>query len=415
MEPFSEVTALYTYGGELVVGGDFTQAGSQAVTGMAIWNKPPDPARHCPAENAEDGEYISRVQVADIDVSSYGYGYTDRYVWLINNGYSYVTIGQSYPFTITGTGTTSGDACGIWVDWNQDLDFDDPGESFTPSGSPGAGPYTGNIQVPLDCPGGPCLLRIRLSGEGVPPDPCLSSPYAGEVEDYRLIVNTTACGASGGCNGFAGAGSHYIEQVEEVGGSFLVSSSCDGYSDFYDYDSIPLPINAPDPIVLGISTSVEGDSPGNQGGGWVDWNNDLDFEDAGEAIDLAGSGTYLTLFLMAPEGLTPGEYRLRIRVTYNADPSNPCGYESTGEVEDYRIFAFSTTCCIPPTVGDIDQSGAVDITDVSVLIDNQFLTLTPLICEDEGDCDLSGAVDITDISVLIDNQFLTLTPLPPCP
>jgi thrombospondin type 3 repeat protein len=72
-------------------------------------------------------------------------------------------------------------------------------------------------------------------------------------------------------------------------------------------------------------------------------------------------------------------------------------------------------CCIPPTVGDIDQSGVVDITDISVLIDNQFLTLTPLACEAEGDLDLSGVVDITDVSVLIDNQFLTLTPLPPCP
>jgi len=74
-----------------------------------------------------------------------------------------------------------------------------------------------------------------------------------------------------------------------------------------------------------------------------------------------------------------------------------------------------TTCCLPPTVGDADQSGGVDITDISVLIDNQFLTLTPLVCEVEGDVDYSGVVDITDLSILIDNQFLTLTPLPPCP
>jgi len=79
------------------------------------------------------------------------------------------------------------------------------------------------------------------------------------------------------------------------------------------------------------------------------------------------------------------------------------------------VVSFVGSCCLPPTVGDCDQSGVVDITDVSVLIDNQFLTLTPLVCEDEGDCDLSGVVDITDVSVLIDNQFLTLTPLPPCP
>jgi len=72
-------------------------------------------------------------------------------------------------------------------------------------------------------------------------------------------------------------------------------------------------------------------------------------------------------------------------------------------------------CCLPPTVGDVDQSGGVDITDISVLIDNQFLTLTPLVCETEGDVDFSGVVDVTDVSILIDNQFLTLTPLPACP
>jgi hypothetical protein len=80
-----------------------------------------------------------------------------------------------------------------------------------------------------------------------------------------------------------------------------------------------------------------------------------------------------------------------------------------------NVRGCSFGCCLPPTVGDVDQSGAVDITDISVLIDNQFLTLTPLVCEDEGDVDYSGVVDITDLSVLIDNQFLTLTPLGPCP
>jgi len=73
------------------------------------------------------------------------------------------------------------------------------------------------------------------------------------------------------------------------------------------------------------------------------------------------------------------------------------------------------SCCLPPTVSDVNQSGNVDITDISVMIDHQFLTLVPLVCDAEGDLDFSGEVDITDLSLMIDNQFLTLTPLPPCP
>ncbi len=79
------------------------------------------------------------------------------------------------------------------------------------------------------------------------------------------------------------------------------------------------------------------------------------------------------------------------------------------------LIAEKIGCCIPPTVGDIDQSGVVDITDISMLVDNQFITLTPLVCEAEGDVDFSGGVDVTDLSMIIDNQFLTLTPLDPCP
>lgn len=76
-----------------------------------------------------------------------------------------------------------------------------------------------------------------------------------------------------------------------------------------------------------------------------------------------------------------------------------------------------TVNCCQGSTGNVNCSpdDAVDITDIQVMIDNLFLTLAPLCCEDEADTDLSGIVDITDLQLLIDNQFLTLTPLPDCP
>lgn len=72
-------------------------------------------------------------------------------------------------------------------------------------------------------------------------------------------------------------------------------------------------------------------------------------------------------------------------------------------------------CCLPPTVGDVDQSGSVDITDLQVMIDHQFLTLAPLVCDEEGDVDFSLAIDITDLQVMIDYQYISLSEFPPCP
>ncbi len=117
----------------------------------------------------------------------------------------------------------------------------------------------------------------------------------------------------------------------------------------------------------------------------------------------------------------------------SGDPDDwPLGHGPQGDV--IRIYNHvrcvrdvavtpDTACCTGTTVGDIDQSGDVDISDIQLLIDNQFLTLTPLQCDEEGNINYPDSgyettdslIDITDLQLLIDSQFLSLAPLPPCP
>jgi hypothetical protein len=63
------------------------------------------------------------------------------------------------------------------------------------------------------------------------------------------------------------------------------------------------------------------------------------------------------------------------------------------------------------TLGDLDYNHTADITDLQILIDNQFLTLAPIypefIADVTGDCQ----ADIADISRFVDHLFLTLGPL----
>ncbi len=73
------------------------------------------------------------------------------------------------------------------------------------------------------------------------------------------------------------------------------------------------------------------------------------------------------------------------------------------------------SCCIGTTGNvDCDPLDGVDIGDLTTLIDNLFITFTPLCCEAEANCDGAGGVDIGDLTALIDNLFITFTPLAAC-
>ncbi len=76
-------------------------------------------------------------------------------------------------------------------------------------------------------------------------------------------------------------------------------------------------------------------------------------------------------------------------------------------------------CCCLSSVGnvDCDASDGVDIGDLTTLIDNLFITFTPLCCAVESNCDGAGsaeAPDIGDLTALINNLFVTFEALPAC-
>ena len=141
---------------------------------------------YCDAGSQICDEYIENVTFGSINNSSDcsdGLGYAN-YTNLSTNLY----LGSSQAITVNnGTAAYTQDQCGIWVDWNQDGDFGDAGETITVTGTPGTGPYTANIIPPADALLGATTIRIRIAYVGVV-DPC-GTPFFGEVEDYTIIVN----------------------------------------------------------------------------------------------------------------------------------------------------------------------------------------------------------------------------------
>ncbi|MFC2172871.1 S8 family serine peptidase, partial [Acidobacteriota bacterium] len=141
---------------------------------------------YCTAKSYWCDEYINRVRVGSIDNSTtctnYG-NYTAQSTT--------VERGVDHSLTVYGTSTDSSDYCDVWIDWNQDFDFEDEKEELTISGSPGLGPYTATITPPADALLGDTRMRIRLQ-HGLQRAYCDNTSY-GEVEDYTVTVTETDC------------------------------------------------------------------------------------------------------------------------------------------------------------------------------------------------------------------------------
>lgn len=165
-------------------------------TTSPIYNYSVLPPSYCDAGgigdvyNNKPSEYISNVQVGDINNSS-----TETASLSPNPNYTDYTgistdmiIGNGYSFTVSIDNPWNTDQVLIWIDWNQDLDFDDTGEEVFVS-STGRGPFTGTITPPSGAVPGNTRMRIRLhdAGSGPNASPCGTSSW-GEVEDYTVNV-----------------------------------------------------------------------------------------------------------------------------------------------------------------------------------------------------------------------------------
>lgn len=75
---------------------------------------------------------------------------------------------------------------------------------------------------------------------------------------------------------------------------------------------------------------------------WIDWNDDLDFTDAGEQVGyaIATQSQFNTAFTFTvPASATIGQVAMRVRMSFLTDDGAivPCGTSTYGEVEDYEV------------------------------------------------------------------------------
>lgn len=108
----------------------------------------------------------------------------------INTGLTLITEPGAVIQTNVQCGATYQQGFAIWIDWNQDFDFDDAGEKVYESPSSGFQVFTGSFTVPSDLECGDYRMRVRskYASAGSNILPCNNQTY-GEVEDYTITVN----------------------------------------------------------------------------------------------------------------------------------------------------------------------------------------------------------------------------------
>ncbi|WP_339686041.1 reprolysin-like metallopeptidase [uncultured Nonlabens sp.] len=133
---------------------------------------------------------INRVVFNTINNGPTGHsGYSD-----FTNLYTPVSRGNSYPIEVSeNSGPYSSDRLLVWIDFNKDGIFADPGEKVldTSGNNFGGsfGTFGGNINIPTNASLGKTRMRIRMNNTVGTSNitPCGNSTL-GEVEDYTVVI-----------------------------------------------------------------------------------------------------------------------------------------------------------------------------------------------------------------------------------
>lgn len=256
------------------------------------------------------------------------------------------TVVQGTTHQISLKGNTDGnytDDFRVFMDWNQDGDFADAGESYyigTITNSTGIDSQTliGNIAVPATATLGNTRMRIMKRWNGDPTDPCQTGTGWGQAEDYTVNVTgptDTYCTSYGNTD--------YQTAVTLVSFNTInnadVSTKVVGYKDF---TAISTTVTKGLSYNLNVNVNTDGNYT-NYTYAWIDWNRDGDFLDAGESYNLGtatnvsnGATSLSPLSVLIPLTANGGATRMRVSTKYFSAPI-PCGAGFDGEVEDYTV------------------------------------------------------------------------------
>ncbi len=157
----------------------------------------PSSGSYCTSKsNRYSDEYIGKVKLNTINNSSSGSYYSD-YTSISTD----LNKGENYSIEVTPVfpkGILYKESVTVWIDYNQDNDFDDEGEKVWVTNPSTNTPVSGSFNVPSTAKDGTTRMRVTMKFEDLA-TPC--ETFAdGEVEDYT--VNIQSGGNQNSCSGY---------------------------------------------------------------------------------------------------------------------------------------------------------------------------------------------------------------------
>ncbi|SEK49404.1 Por secretion system C-terminal sorting domain-containing protein [Aquimarina amphilecti] len=138
-------------------------------------------------------EFISNVQLNTINNASGAQFYSD-----FSSISTDLNEGQTYTITVTPTwtGTVYAEGYAVWIDYNNNGDFDDAGELVWSKSPSTDTPNSGSFTVPSGTSETSVRMRVSMKYNAVPTS-CETFTY-GEVEDYTINLGTNGGGGTTG-------------------------------------------------------------------------------------------------------------------------------------------------------------------------------------------------------------------------
>jgi chitodextrinase len=137
--------------------------------------------------NSTADERIGKVVFGSINNTSTGTAGYENFTSLSTS------VNKSTPYTITitptWTSTVYSEGYAVFIDYNQDGDFADAGETVWTKTASTTTPVSGSITIPATALSGSTRMRVSMKYNGVPTS-CEALSY-GQVEDYTIVIGGT--------------------------------------------------------------------------------------------------------------------------------------------------------------------------------------------------------------------------------